>query len=50
MKTYKVWIHIEECDEDNDYYEDVTEPFCPAEFDTLAKAETYCDDLMIGGD
>lgn len=36
---YKVWIHIEEINEDEDYYEDVDEPWSLGEFGTLEEAK-----------
>lgn len=37
--TFKVWIHIEEIDDDADLCEDVGEPWAVGEFDTLEEAE-----------
>lgn len=38
MKTYKVWLSIEEIDEENDHFENVSEPMDCGEFDTLEEA------------
>ena len=40
MKTYKIWVHIEEIDEDNDSYEDQGLPESCGEFGTLEEAES----------
>ncbi len=39
MKKYKVWIHVEECDECNDHYEDIGLPECIGTFDLYEDAE-----------
>ena len=36
---YKVWVHIEEIDEDLDHYEDVGMPVSEGEYNTLDEAE-----------
>lgn len=52
--TYRVFCQIRRIVIDSDTGESIwTEQkdypeFCPAEFDLLAEAETYCDDLMVG--
>jgi len=40
MKKYKLWLNIEEIDEDNDYYQDLEEHTCSigCEFDTQQQA------------
>ena len=43
---YKVWIQIEEIDEEKDHYENITEPECIAEFDSLKDAEEYADKIQ----
>ncbi len=35
---YKVWVHIEEIDEENDHYEDVGMPISVGEYDLLSEA------------
>jgi len=40
---YKVWISVEEIDEETDHYGDVCEPDWLAEFDTEAEAVSYRD-------
>jgi len=46
---YKVWIEVEEFDEENDYYETVDLPFsAEATFDTLKEATTYAERLHDG--
>ena len=50
MKTvYQIWCHIREVKYTEFDGEIITdnEEFCPVEFDLLAEAETYCDDLMV---
>ena len=42
---YKVWIQIEEIDEEKDHYENVTEPECIAEFDSLKEATEFTDNI-----
>jgi len=42
---YKVWIHIEEDDEEKDHYQDIEEPQWLAEFDSLAEARQYVETL-----
>lgn len=42
---YKVWIHVEEIDEDHDHYEDVREPYPVGEFNSLEEAEELADQL-----
>jgi hypothetical protein len=37
---YKVWVEIEACDDDADYYETVSPfPVCVGEFDTIKEAD-----------
>ena len=38
MKVYKVWVHIEEIDEEEDHYEDVCEPQCLGTYETFDEA------------
>ena len=35
---FKVWVHIEEINEDEDYYQDVGEPISIGEFENLDDA------------
>ena len=42
---YKVWIHVEEIDEENDHYEDITEPVEVARFANEIKAIEFADTL-----
>ena len=46
MKTYKVWTYIEEIDEDNDHYEDVSTPLSIGEFKTKKEAEEFREKLF----
>jgi len=41
MKKYKVWIHVEEIDEEEDTYEDVGLPEELGVFSTLEEAEQF---------
>ncbi len=44
--TYKVWIHIEEIDEDADHYEDLPAEVRDAgEFNTLDEARDFANEL-----
>jgi len=38
MKTYKIWVQIEEVDEKWEKYENVSEPVCIGAFDTYGDA------------
>lgn len=38
---YKVWVQIEEIDEDEDHYQNISEPECLVHTDTLEKAESF---------
>lgn len=41
---YKVWLKIEEIDEEHDHYEDVSEPISLRQtFDTRAEAVNYLE-------
>ena len=48
MKQYKVWVHVEECDEDNDHYEDIGLPECIDVFSSLEAAEDCVNELCGG--
>lgn len=45
MKTYKVWLHIEEYGEGNDCYEDARLPECIGTFDLIEDA-IDCFDII----
>jgi len=48
MKTYKVWIQIEEIDESKDRYLNTGEPYEAGKFDTEAEARRFVEnELMI---
>lgn len=48
-KTYKVWIELEECDEERDACQTLDLPFADeAEFDTLEEAERYAQMMHDG--
>ena len=46
-KHYKIWAVIEELDEENDAYEDVSEPALVGEYDTLEEARSAWDGLDL---
>lgn len=48
MKQYKVWIHIEEIDEDQDEYNEVNLPEEIGCFDTLQEAEDFAAAISAG--
>lgn len=45
---YMIVVQVDEVSDDGDGNKTVIPRHCPAVFDTLEEAETYCDDLMIG--
>jgi len=45
VKEYKVWISIEEIDEENDSWENIGEPDSLGTFDTLEQAQEYLSDV-----
>lgn len=47
MKQYKVWIHVEEIDEDRDIYEDIGECYSAGSFETEATARNYIEDELL---
>ena len=50
MKTYKVWIHVEEIDEDEDFYEDLID-FLPIPlFESSDKEEAMNFALSVAGE
>ena len=50
MKKYKVWIAIEEINEEEDFYEDVGMPESLGEFDTLEEAKEFVEVLDRQGE
>jgi len=42
---YKVWLHLEVCDEENDSYEESRLPSCIGEFETEEEANTFFDKI-----
>ena len=42
---YKVWVHIEEIDEEADHYEDVARPIGVGEFETIEDAQQRVGDI-----
>lgn len=44
---YQVIVQVEEIGENGDHIKTVVPKHCPAVFNTLEEAETYCDDLMV---
>lgn len=44
-KHYKVWIEVEECDEDEDQYKDIGLPICAGTFESLEAACDFADEL-----
>ena len=46
MTKYKVWIEVEHCDEDNDFYANIALPFgAVREFDSKDEAIEFADRL-----
>lgn len=43
---YKVWIEIEQIDEDEDIYENIGEPQDIATFDSFEEAEAYVSEVF----
>lgn len=43
---YKVWIQIEECDDETDHYENVSEPMCLGVYNNQTQA-TMCQQAVI---
>ena len=46
MTEYKVWIHIEEIDEEKDHYQEIEEPQEVGRFKSEQDAKQLADDLM----
>ena len=50
MKTYKVWISVEQCDEEQDEYLDLSGPDAAvAEFTTPEEAQAFAEQLQHHG-
>ncbi len=47
MKKYKVWIQIEEVDEEHDHYRDIDLPYEAGCFDDVDLARKFVDDKLI---
>jgi len=47
MKQYKVWIHVEEIDEDRDHYVDVEPCYSSGCFETEAKARDHIENELM---
>lgn len=45
MKEYKVWISIEEIDEENDVWKNIGEPDSLGTFDNLEEAQDFLSDV-----
>lgn len=52
MKTFAVWVHIEEVDEESDSYTEAAEPQRAGTFETLEQAQARAAQLLdsIGGE
>lgn len=46
MKTYKVWLHIEEYDDDEDEYTDIGLPHDAGEFATVEEAVEFVGTVL----
>ena len=47
MSIYKVWIHVEEIDEANDYYQECGSPLDMGGFETEDEAWDYANELNM---
>jgi hypothetical protein len=47
MKKYKVWIHVEQIDENKDIYQDVGEPYSAGVFKSQSDAEGFVIDELL---
>ena len=47
MSIFKVWIHVEEIDEANDYYQECGSPFDMGKFETEDEAWDYANELNM---
>lgn len=45
-KHYKIWMYIEEIDEDTDNYEDVVGPISYGQYTTQEAAEEILEDIL----
>jgi hypothetical protein len=45
-KRYKVWLQVEELDDDADEYENVSQPACVGDFDSYAEADRFFKSLV----
>jgi hypothetical protein len=43
---YKVWVHVEECDDETDHYEEVGLPDCLGTFNGLDEADEFVETLL----
>jgi len=45
---YKIWLYVEEIDEDTDHYEDIESELCSVgpEFETLEEAQEFKDKMI----
>lgn len=43
---YKIWVQIEEIDEDDDHYENVTEPIDVGRYEELEAAKAAMDKII----
>jgi len=44
---YKIWIHIEEIDEDKDHYEDIDEPYQAGSFNSKLAAKRFVENELL---
>jgi len=47
MKHYKVWVHVEEIDEERDHYVDLEPCYSPGCFDSEQAARDYAEDELM---
>lgn len=47
MKNYKVWVHVEEIDEDHDHYVDLEPCYSPGCFDSEQGAREYVENDLL---
>ena len=48
MRKYKVWVQVEECDDENDTYNSDYEPECLAQFDNEEDALEFIGSIRRG--
>lgn len=48
---YKLWLHLEEADDEADHYQDISEPICIGDFDHADEGteRLYALGLLFGG-